>query len=139
MKGTTIPPQLQHTWASMKADFPAVHFHDIEDQNWADGDNDWNTPRNKWYWLRDSSHEPYRWLFSRDQFSNKFDPSDAGMTYWVLSGGPNGGDQRAGWPEAKKLLEAALGTTPPATTTATSTATATATSRYEFFVDQRRL
>ena len=30
------------------------------------------------------------------------------MTYWVLSGGPNGGDQRAGWPEAKKLLEAAL-------------------------------
>ncbi len=97
--------QMTHIWASMKTSFPTVIYYDIIDQNGSDGDNDWNTSRDRWYWMRDSSYEPYRWVFGRDQFSDKFDPSDAGMTWWVMSGGPNGGDERAGWPEAKALLD----------------------------------
>lgn len=105
-------PQMTHRWSHMKADFPTVTFHDIIDQNVSDGDNDWSTPPFYWHWLRDSSHEPYRWVFNRDQFNEKFDPSDAGMTYWFLSGGSNGGDARAGWPEAKALLEGAIADDP---------------------------
>lgn len=104
---------MTHTWASMKNDFPEATFHDILDQNNSDGDNDWSTPRSEWTWLENSPYEPYRWVHGRDGFApphpkNKFDPSDAGMLYWWLSGGPNGGDQRSGWPEAKSLLEGAL-------------------------------
>jgi hypothetical protein len=43
-------------------------------------------------------------VYTRNQFKTKFDPSDAGMTYWLMSGGPNGGDEKSGWPEAKALL-----------------------------------
>ncbi len=98
--------QMTHTWNDIKA--LGVVAHDILDQNGSDGDNDFNTPLSKWTWLRDSSYEPYRWVWSRNSFSNKFDVSDAGMSYWLLSGGPDGGDQRGGWPEAKVLLEGAL-------------------------------
>jgi hypothetical protein len=105
---------MTHTWASMKSNFPSVIYYDLVDQNSSDGENDWSTSRDRWYWLRDSVFEPYRWVFSRDQFTTKFDPSDSGMVYWLISGGPNGGDQYAGWPEAKALLEGKLATQPTA-------------------------
>jgi chitodextrinase len=94
-----------HTWSNMKNDFSQVTFHDIIDQNSSDGDNDWNTPRSKWSWLQNSSNPDWVWLYNRSTIKENFDDSDAGMTYWLISGGPNGGDQRGGWPEAKDLFE----------------------------------
>ena len=96
--------QNNHKWSDMKSDFPQVTFHDIIDQNSSDGDNDFNTPDSKWNWLKNSSNPDWVWLYNRDD-KGGFDVSDAGMTYWLISGGPNGGDQRGGWPEAKDLFE----------------------------------
>jgi hypothetical protein len=78
----------------------------LADQNNSKEDLDFNTPIDKWHWLRDSKEPKLRWLFSRNPFNNKFDPSDAGMAYFLITGGPwNGGNKTAGWPEAKILLE----------------------------------
>lgn len=96
----------RHRWTDIKEfESDGLTVIDIRDQNVSNGDNDFNTPRNKWNWLRDSSDPDLRWLHSRDQFDDKFDPSDAGMTYWLITGGPNGGNAQGGPAEAKKLLE----------------------------------
>ena len=92
-----------HTWANMKSDFPTVKYHDIIDQNGSNGDNDWNTPYSKWYWLRDGSTD-WNWLYARTDKST-YDVSDAGTTYWIISGATNGGNEKAGWPECKDLFE----------------------------------
>ena len=117
-----------HTWADMKQSFTTNGVKFVEscgynsntpctneelnnpnyfpDQNISNGDNDFSTPIDKWYWLRDSSDPNLRWVFSRNPFGSKFDPSDSGMVYFVLTGGPNnGGAKKAGWNEAKTLLE----------------------------------
>jgi Secretion system C-terminal sorting domain len=117
-----------HTWADMKQDFTSNGVKFVEscgynssspcttaelnspnyfpDQNISNGDNDFSTPIDKWYWLRDSTDPNLRWVFSRNPFGSKFDPSDAGMVYFILTGGPNnGGAKKAGWSEAKALLE----------------------------------
>jgi hypothetical protein len=76
------------------------------DQNISNGDNDFNTPIEKWHWMRDSQNQDLKWVFSRNPFGNKFDPSDCGMVYYLITGGPiNGGAKKAGWAEAKELLE----------------------------------
>jgi hypothetical protein len=117
-----------HTWSDMVKDFAGNGVLFVEscgyssdspctqaelnnpkylaDQNISNGDNDFSTPESKWYWLRDSDNPDYRWLFSRNPFGNKFDPSDAGMAYFLISGGPwDGGCKTCGWREAKQLLE----------------------------------
>ncbi|MCG8698107.1 MAG: thrombospondin type 3 repeat-containing protein [Bacteroidales bacterium] len=96
--------QNSHTWADMKADFPDVTFHDIIDQNSSNGDFDFNSPDAKWYWLRDSSNPDWKWLYERDD-KNSYDVSDAGMTWWLITGGPNGGCDNCGWREVKELFE----------------------------------
>ncbi len=59
-----------------------------------------------WTWMKNSSKEYNRWIFKRNPFSNKFDPSDAGMSYFLITGGPfNGGDSEGNHNDAKKLLE----------------------------------
>ncbi|MCG8697478.1 MAG: T9SS type A sorting domain-containing protein, partial [Bacteroidales bacterium] len=109
-----------HTLASIESDFSGDGLyivkwidgyddltdpHYLPNQNKSNGDNDWNTPESKWYWLRDSSNPDWKWLFERNS-KNTFDVSDAGMTYFVMTGGPfNGGNKTSGWPEAKYLLE----------------------------------
>jgi len=97
-----------HTWDDMQKDFSAVTYYDLPNLNNTNGNRDWNTPLAQWKWLQESDYEPYRWLYSRNYFTNKFDPSDAGMLYWWLSGGPDGGNELAGWPEAQLLLEGAI-------------------------------
>lgn len=78
----------------------------LADQNNSNGDFDFNTPIEQWHWLRDSSDPKLQWLFSRNPFNNKFDPSDAGMAFFLITGGPwNGGCKTCGWREAKELLE----------------------------------
>jgi hypothetical protein len=78
----------------------------LADQNISNGENDFSTSIDKWNWLKNSTDPNLRWLFSRNPFGNKFDPSDAGMVYFLLTGGPNnGGAKKAGWSETKALLE----------------------------------
>ncbi len=95
-----------HTWADMKSDFKEVTFYDIIDQNSSDGNYDFNTPEAKWLWLKNSpkSDDNWKWLFDRNE-KNTFDVSDAGMTWWLITGGPNNGDDKGGWPEMKALFE----------------------------------
>lgn len=82
---------------------------EIKDQNASNGEDDFSTPRHKWYWLRDSADPNLAWVYTRDQFKTgdfaKFDPSDSGMVYWLITGGPNGGNEIGGPTEAQNLLE----------------------------------
>jgi hypothetical protein len=121
--------QMTHTWDDIKQ--MGVVTYDIADQNSSGpGTDDWRSALSNWYWLRDSTYEPYRWIYQQKFSSTVFDASDAGMGFWLLSGGPNGGNQNSGWREAKDVLEAALvnDTTPPAAPTGL-TATAVSTSQ----------
>ena len=78
----------------------------LPDQNITNGDNDFSTPINKWHWLRDSNDINLSWIFTRNPFGTKFDPSDAGIVYFLITGGPNnGGAKKAGWKEVKTLFE----------------------------------
>ncbi len=101
---------LDHNWNSLKSSFQSdgVVFYDhnyVKDQNNSNGEYDFNTSKSYWYWLRDSSNPDLQWLYSRNYFSDKFDVSDAGMVYWLMTGGPNGGCSNCGWKETKALLE----------------------------------
>ena len=98
---------LDHTWKDLEKDFKkdGVQFYKIKDQNTSNGNNDFSTSNSQWQWLKDADNSNFRWLYSRDAFSNKFDVSDAGMTYWLLSGGPNGGCQNCGWQEVRDLFD----------------------------------
>ncbi|MGB6150598.1 MAG: hypothetical protein WBG48_01290 [Pricia sp.] len=106
------------TWADMKADFPEVVYHDITDQNRSNGEDDFQSHIQNWFWLRDSDRQEWRWLFATDDTNQvdklenwksdtekTFDISDAGMTYWLITGGPNGGNEKAGWKEVKALFQ----------------------------------
>jgi hypothetical protein len=117
-----------HNWANMKQDFTlnGVKFVEscgfnstnpctteelnspnyLPDQNSSNGDDDFSTSIDKWHWLRDNTDPNLSWVFSRNPFGKKFDPSDTGMVYFLLTGGPNnGGAKKAGWNDAKALLE----------------------------------
>jgi hypothetical protein len=81
------------TWEAMKAYFPQVNYHDIANQN---KDNGFCSPIGKWSWMnQESSPETWKWLYSRNRTASvhvgKFDMSDGGMTYWLLSGKVIGG------------------------------------------------
>jgi hypothetical protein len=106
------------TWADMKADFPEMTFYEIADQNKSNGEDDFHSHIQNWFWLRDSTNENWKWLYNVDDTEQvdrlekwksdtekAFDVSDAGMTYWLITGGPNGGNDKAGWREAKALFE----------------------------------
>lgn len=96
--------QNYHTWADMKRDFPTVIYHDIIDQNTSNGDDDFSGPFSKWSWLQNSSNADWVWLYNRNE-KTVFDVSDTGMTYWLITGGPNGGNDKGGPAETKALFE----------------------------------
>lgn len=109
---------LKKTWADMKQDFPEVTFHEIIDQNRSNGEDDLHSHIHNWFWLRDSDNKDWQWLYNLDDTwqvdklenwksdtEKSFDISDAGMTYWLITGGPNGGNDKAGWKEVKALFE----------------------------------
>ncbi len=58
-------------------------------------------PQSEFYWLRDSTDHRLKHLWDRHVVSGTngnaqgFDCSDAGMIYWLITGGSNGGDQHA--------------------------------------------
>ena len=109
---------LKKTWADLKSDFPELKYYEIIDQNKSNGEDDFQSHYNNWQWLVTSGNDNWNWLYERDDThevdelenwksnaKEHFDISDVGMTYWLLSGGPNNGNDRAGWKEAKLLLE----------------------------------
>ncbi len=106
------------TWADMKKDFPTVKYIEIIDQNKSNGEDDFQSNINNWQWLKNSTNENWQWLYNLDDTyqvdklerwksdtEKHFDISDAGMTYWLITGGPNGGNDKAGWKETKALFE----------------------------------
>lgn len=106
------------TWDDMKKDFPTVTYYNIIDQNKSNGEDDFQSHINNWQWLKESLSENWQWLYNIDdtyQVDNlehwksntekHFDISDAGITYWLITGGPNGGNDKAGWKEVKALFE----------------------------------
>ncbi|WNJ19120.1 carbohydrate-binding protein [Pontibacter sp. G13] len=69
-------------------------------------DNDFNTAKSQWSWMNGHSTEYIQWLYDRNPFGGKFDPSDAGMSYYLITGGPDlGGDERGNSSKAQTLLE----------------------------------
>ncbi|MFC1652759.1 DUF5060 domain-containing protein [Planctomycetota bacterium] len=95
-------PEMTHRWEDIGK--LGATLHKIKDQNSSNGDNDLNSPLSKWQWLKNSDNENWKWLYSRNQFKDKFDISDSGMMYWLITGGPNGGNQKSGSNELKDLL-----------------------------------
>lgn len=96
-----------HKWSDIgKFESDGLIREHIKDQNAGkDLNKGFSTHKNKWFWMRDSKDPVLNWLYERNPFGKKFDPSDCGMAYWLLTGGPNGGDENGSAPEAKKLLE----------------------------------
>lgn len=105
-----------YTLEDINRDFPEVAVHEIIDQNSSNGENDFQSHVSNWYWLRDSDNENWRWLYDMDDTSclknpkmpetkDLFDISDTGMTYWLITGGPYGGNSRGGSKELRLLFE----------------------------------
>lgn len=105
------------TWYDLKNDLPKIRFHKIPDQNRSNGEHDFHSHLREWQWLKNSDNENWKWLYNLDDTwqvdsletwkantKEQFDVSDAGMTYWLISGGPDGGNSRAGSKEVKALF-----------------------------------
>lgn len=71
-----------HTWDDLKA-IAGNSIH-IDDQN----KDCWSSSLSNWRWLLQKGGD-YQWLYDRNPFSDKFDPSDAGMTYFIITGRGN--------------------------------------------------
>ena len=108
----------EKTWADMKKDFPSVTYYDIIDQNNANGEDDFKSHINNWQWLKNSSNKNWQWLYNIDDTyqvdelenwdsntEKHFDISDTGITYWLITGGPDNGNEKGGWKEVKALFE----------------------------------
>ena len=121
-----------YTWTSMRSAFPAASYHHIVDQN-AGLDRAYSEST----WMRDSTDAKLRWLWCRGQgttcpeFSGfaagagktTFDESDAGMAYWLVTGGhQNGkdsvsqGDQNATPEKLRVLFGAPVSSATPSVT-----------------------
>lgn len=105
-----------HTWSDLKSAYQnrGVYFvghckassgcngpGNLPDQN-----SKFSGPISDWTWLKNSAQSYNRWIFDRNPFDDKFDPSDAGMSYFLITGGPfNGGVKKGTSSDAKKLME----------------------------------
>jgi len=104
-------PELEgKTWAAMKRDFPEVIYHDISNQNTRDG---FCSPIENWAWMNDdSAPDDWKWLYSRNRTASvnvgMFDMSDGGMTYWLISGAINGGNQKGNWDDVRAIFTKAI-------------------------------
>ena len=61
----------------------------------------WNNSLSSWLWFKDLGTK-YAWLYDRNPFDNKFDPSDAGMMYYIVTGR---GNQDAQMTDVKWLFQ----------------------------------
>ena len=104
-----------HDWNDLVADFIGLgtffvgHCSDgncsdpseLNDQNGGFSSN----PSN-WQWMDSSPYAYNAWILSRNPFGYKVDPSDAGMSYFLITGGPfNGGNKTPDHNDARQLME----------------------------------
>lgn len=105
-----------HNWTSLKTKYQSKGVYFVGNCgsngcNQPGGLNDQNggfsSSVSNWNWMQNSNKEYNRWIFGRNPFgTSKFDPSDAGMSYFLISGGPfNGGDKTPDHKDAQKLME----------------------------------
>ncbi len=101
-------PPMHYTWSDMVSDFTqhGVQFYQILDQNNSNSGDDFEGSAASWQWMQTLGTD-YAWLYNRNCLSclGNFDVSDAGMTYWLISGGPGTGCETCGWAEVKDLFE----------------------------------
>ncbi len=110
---------LQHTWSDMKSSFTndGVEFYEIADQNKSNGQLDFRDESSpagsNWGWLTAQGSPPFwTWLrsrnldswFAQNNKAGEFDISDAGMMYWLISGGPINGCENCGTLELEQLF-----------------------------------
>lgn len=91
------------TWTELQAAFTTVTFKHIADQNAG-----LNVPASNYSWLQNSYDPKLVWLWNRYLLTGivNFDPSDAGMFYWLLTGGgQNTGDEGATPRKLRFILE----------------------------------
>ncbi|MBD3393367.1 MAG: hypothetical protein GF418_14670 [Chitinivibrionales bacterium] len=69
-----------HTWSDLTPLCESIH---IDDQNSAC----WNKSEGEWQWLADKGGK-YEWLFNRN-LKSSWDGSDAGMTFFIITGRGN--------------------------------------------------
>ena len=87
-------------------------------------------PESEYYWLRDSGDPRLRRLWDRHVVSDTnnnhqgFDCSDAGMIYWLITSGNNGGDQHASPAKLRAILESVSSAPTPNATFTLSLVTA---------------
>lgn len=90
------------TWAEMQSAFTTVTFTHIADQN-----TGLNVAESNYHWLRDSYDPRLRRIWDRHIVGGEttFDPSDAGMMYWLITGGGGAGDEGATPRKIRFILE----------------------------------
>jgi len=89
-----------------------VHWVQIQDQNRRLSFGRYGTPAppdefKPYFWMRDSRDVNVRWLWGRMLVSTRPDPSDAGMTWFLVTG-----DEQCDPPKLKRLLEEHQALTP---------------------------
>ena len=94
----TSPPEMTHTWDDL-AKLGVVLIR-IRNQN----HTAWRADTKHLAWMRDSENPDLQWLYSRNA-RKKFDCSDCGMLWWLATGATAGGNQDAGWPDYRPVLE----------------------------------
>lgn len=119
-----------HTWDDLKGKYKSKGVYFVGFCTVASGCNGPDTlgdqnarlsaSLNSWNWMKTSGHEYNRYIYTRNPFgSEKFDPSDAGMSYFLISGGPfKNGDKRSTISDFEKLLENPCGSTSKPASTA---------------------
>ncbi|HET8735714.1 MAG TPA: Ig-like domain-containing protein [Pricia sp.] len=104
-----------HDWNDLKNEFESKGVFFVENcdsggcgstNKLNDQNGGFNSAIGNWEWMRDSDRKYNQWIFSRNPWSSRFDPSDAGMSYFLITGGPfNGGDKSPDHNDARKLME----------------------------------
>lgn len=91
------------TWAEMQAANTTVTFTHIADQNAG-----LNVDESNYTWLQNSYDPRLTWLWDRHVTSGEtpfLDPSDAGMVYWLITGGGGVGDEGATPRKVRFIIE----------------------------------
>jgi hypothetical protein len=108
---------LSYVWADLKKDFTndGVQFYEIKDQNKSNGNLDFAQESNgtsNWDWLTQSGNPTWTWvrntnldIWLQTNKNKAFDISDAGMMYWLISGGPQGGCDTCGPIQVEQLFK----------------------------------
>ncbi|WP_281991268.1 T9SS type A sorting domain-containing protein [Aquimarina aggregata] len=104
----------EHNWFDLKNKFGSKGVFFVEHcKSNCENNNELNTQNggfssfgSAFDWLKGNTNPDLDWLYSRNPFKNKFDPSDAGMSYFLITGGPfNNGNKKGNARDARKLLE----------------------------------